>query len=84
MVHAVHQHLFVKTQHCPIAGRLLIKRKSLTGICPQMDFEASNKVKNDIIIENKSVSSFNDYKFINNCCKAAAKGMLEVMSEMGI
>jgi glutamate synthase (NADPH/NADH) len=54
------------------------------GVCPYMAYEAICKMNEDGMVEAKSKEEFTDEEVIKNYRKAAAKGLLKVMSKMGI
>eukprot|EP00529_Nitzschia_sp_RCC80_P006936 CAMPEP_0113489594 /NCGR_PEP_ID=MMETSP0014_2-20120614/26609_1 /TAXON_ID=2857 /ORGANISM="Nitzschia sp." /LENGTH=1622 /DNA_ID=CAMNT_0000383335 /DNA_START=70 /DNA_END=4934 /DNA_ORIENTATION=- /assembly_acc=CAM_ASM_000159 len=54
------------------------------GVCPYMAYEAICKMNADGMIEAKAKQEFTDDEIIKNYRKAAAKGLLKVMSKMGI
>lgn len=54
------------------------------GVCPYMAYEAICKMNTDGMVEAKAKQQFSDYEIVKNYRKAAAKGMLKVMSKMGI
>ncbi len=95
-VGAVHQHL-LKTQQRPKAAifaeagdaKEIHDFATLTGygcdgICPYVAYEALCKMNGDGLVEAKSGNTFTDDEVMNNYRKAAAKGILKVMSKMGI
>ncbi len=54
------------------------------GVCPYMAYEALCKMNADGLIEVKAKQQFSDDEIIKNYRKAIAKGLLKVMSKMGI
>lgn len=54
------------------------------GVCPYMAYEAMCKMNADGMIEAMAKREFTDDDLMNNYRKAAAKGLLKVMSKMGI
>lgn len=54
------------------------------GVCPYMAYEALCKMNADGMVEAVSKEEFTDEECMKNYRKAAAKGMLKVMSKMGI
>ena len=54
------------------------------GVCPYMAYEALCKMNADGQIEAKAKQTFSDEEVMKNYRKAAAKGLLKVMSKMGI
>lgn len=54
------------------------------GVCPYMAYEGIAKMNADGMIEAMAKQEFTDEECIKNYRKAAAKGMLKVMSKMGI
>jgi glutamate synthase (NADPH/NADH) len=95
-VGAVHQHL-LKTQQRPKAAifaeagdaKEVIDFATLAGygcdgVCPYVAYEAISKMNADGLMEAKSGKQFTDEEAIANYRKAAAKGLLKVMSKMGI
>jgi glutamate synthase (NADH) len=54
------------------------------GVCPYMAYEAICKMNADGMVEAKAKQEFTDEEIIKNYRKAAAKGLLKVMSKMGI
>lgn len=53
-------------------------------MCPYMAYEALCKMNHDGIIEAKAKASMTDEEVMTNYRKAVAKGLLKVMSKMGI
>jgi len=95
-VGAVHQHL-LKTQQRPKAAIFAeggdtkevhdfatLAGYGCDGVCPYMAYEAICKMNADGLIEAKSGNQFTDDEIISNYRNAAAKGLLKVMSKMGI
>jgi len=54
------------------------------GCCPYVSYEGLSKMNSEGLIEAKSGMEFSDDEIFNNYRKAAAKGLLKVMSKMGI
>jgi len=54
------------------------------GVCPYVAYEALCKMNADGLVEAKSKQKHTDEELITNYRKAAAKGLLKVMSKMGI
>jgi glutamate synthase (NADH) len=54
------------------------------GVCPYMAYEAICKMNDEGMVEAKTKQIFTDYVLMQNYRKAAAKGLLKVMSKMGI
>ena len=54
------------------------------GVCPYMAYEAICKMNADGMVEAVAKQEFSDEECIQNYRKAAAKGLLKVMSKMGI
>jgi len=54
------------------------------GVCPYMAYEAMCKMNADGMIEARAKREFTDEEIMSNYRKAAAKGLLKVMSKMGI
>jgi hypothetical protein len=54
------------------------------GVCPYVAYEALCKMNVDGLVEAKAKQEFTDDEIIKNYRKAAAKGILKVMSKMGI
>jgi glutamate synthase (NADPH/NADH) len=54
------------------------------GVCPYMAYEAMCKMNADGMIEAMAKREFTDEEIMSNYRKAAAKGLLKVMSKMGI
>lgn len=54
------------------------------GVCPYMAYEAMCKMNADGMLEAKAKREFTDDEIMSNYRKAAAKGLLKVMSKMGI
>lgn len=54
------------------------------GVCPYMAYEAMCKMNADGMIEAMAKREFTDEDLMTNYRKAAAKGLLKVMSKMGI
>jgi glutamate synthase domain-containing protein 1 len=95
-VGAVHQHL-LKTQQRPKAAIFAeggdakevhdfatLVGYGCDGVCPYVAYEAICKMNADGLIEAKSGKEFSDEEAIANYRNAAAKGLLKVMSKMGI
>lgn len=95
-VGAVHQHL-LKTQQRPKAAIFseagdakevhdfaTLVGFGCDGVCPYVAYEAICKMNADGLVEAKSGKQFEDSEAIANYRKAAAKGLLKVMSKMGI
>ena len=95
-VGAVHQHL-LKTKQRPKAAIFAeagdakevcdfatLFGYGADGVCPYMAYEALCKMNADGQLEAKSKTTFTDEEVIKNYRKAAAKGLLKVMSKMGI
>ena len=95
-VGAVHQHL-LKTQQRPKAAVFAeagdIKEVhdyatifgfGCDGVCPHVAFEALSKMNAEGLVEAKAKEQYTDEELHNNYRNAAAKGMLKVMSKMGI
>eukprot|EP00586_Coscinodiscus_wailesii_P002117 CAMPEP_0172483462 /NCGR_PEP_ID=MMETSP1066-20121228/10479_1 /TAXON_ID=671091 /ORGANISM="Coscinodiscus wailesii, Strain CCMP2513" /LENGTH=1606 /DNA_ID=CAMNT_0013247359 /DNA_START=221 /DNA_END=5041 /DNA_ORIENTATION=- len=95
-VGAVHQHL-LRTQQRPKAAIfaeagdckevhdfVTVFGFGCDGVCPYMAYEAICKMNAEGLVEAKSNQVFSDEEIISNYRKAAAKGMLKVMSKMGI
>ncbi|KAL7557408.1 hypothetical protein ACA910_016637 [Epithemia clementina (nom. ined.)] len=96
VVGAVHQHL-LKTKQRPKAAILAEAGDTkevhdfatlfgfgCDGVCPYMAYEAICKMNADGMVEAKAKEAFTDSAVIKNYRKAAAKGLLKVMSKMGI
>lgn len=95
-VGAVHQHL-LKTKQRPKAAIFAeagdckeVHDYATTfgygcdGVCPYMAYEALSKMNADGLVEAKSKKTFADEELHTNYRKAVAKGLLKVMSKMGI
>lgn len=95
-VGAVHQHL-LKTKQRPKAAVFAesgdIKEVhdfatlfgyGCDGVCPYVAYEALCKMNADGLVEAKAKREFTDDEIMKNYRKAAAKGLLKVMSKMGI
>ena len=95
-VGAVHQHL-LKTKQRPKAAIFAeagdckevhdfatIFGYGCDGVCPYMAYEAICKMNVDGQVEAISKQTFDDAEAMANYRKAAAKGLLKVMSKMGI
>lgn len=95
-VGAVHQHL-LKTQQRPKAAIFAeagdikevhdyatIFGYGCDGVCPYVAYEALSKMNAEGLVEAKSKQEFTDEELFANYRKAAAKGLLKVMSKMGI
>jgi glutamate synthase (NADH) len=95
-VGAVHQHL-LKTKQRPKAaifaeaGDAKEVHEFATmfgygcdGVCPYMAYEAICKMNAEGMVEAKTNEQFTDEEVMQNYRKAAAKGLLKVMSKMGI
>ena len=93
---AVHQHL-LKTQQRPKAAIFAevgdakevhdfatIVGYGCDGVCPYVAYEAICKMNADGLIEAKAKTQYTDEEAMYNYRKAAAKGLLKVMSKMGI
>jgi glutamate synthase domain-containing protein 1 len=95
-VGAVHQHL-LKTKQRPksaifaeagdckeVHDYATIFGYGCDGVCPYMAYEALCKMNSDGLVEAKSKSEFSDDEIMTNYRKAVGKGLLKVMSKMGI
>lgn len=95
-VGAVHQHL-LKTKQRPKAAIFAevgdakevhdfatIFGFGCDGVCPYMAYEALCKMNDEGMLEAKAKREFTDDEIMENYRKAAAKGLLKVMSKMGI
>lgn len=95
-VGAAHQHL-IKTKQRPkaaifaeagdvkeVADFATIFGFGGDGVCPYMAYEALCKLNNEGIIEAKAKEEFSDEQVMKNYRKAISKGLLKVMSKMGI
>ena len=95
-VGAVHQHL-IKTKQRPKAAIFAevgdvkevhdyatIFGYGCDGVCPYMAYEAICKMNEDGMVEATTKRDFTNEECMNNYRKAAAKGLLKVMSKMGI
>jgi len=54
------------------------------GVCPYMAYEALSKMNVDGMVEARAKKEMTDEELFKNYRKAAAKGLLKVMSKMGI
>lgn len=54
------------------------------GVCPYIAYEALCKLNADGLVEAKGKKEYTDYELIKNYRKAVSKGLLKVMSKMGI
>ena len=54
------------------------------GVCPYMAYEALCKMNQDGLVEAKAKKEHTDEEIMRNYRKAVAKGLLKVMSKMGI
>ena len=95
-VGAVHQHL-LKTKQRPKAAIFAevgdakevhdfatIFGYGCDGVCPYVAYEALCKMNADGLVEAKAKQEYTDDEIMENYRKAAAKGLLKVMSKMGI
>lgn len=95
-VGAVHQHL-LKTKQRPKAAIFAeagdckevhdfatMFGYGCDGVCPYMAYEALCKMNADGLVEAKGKTQYTDDKIMTNYRKAVAKGLLKVMSKMGI
>jgi len=95
-VGAVHQHL-LKTKQRPKAAIFAeagdtkevhdfatLFGYGCDGVCPYMAYEAISKLNEEGIVEARAKKTYTDEELIKNYRKAAAKGLLKVMSKMGI
>ena len=95
-VGAVHQHLLY-TQQRPkaaifseagdakeVADFATLFGYGCDGVCPYIAYEAICKMNVDGMVEARSKQQFTNEELISNYRKAAAKGLLKVMSKMGI
>lgn len=95
-VGAVHQHL-LKTKQRPKAAIFAeagdakevhdfatLFGYGADGVCPYMAYEAICKMNEEGMVEAKAKQVFTDDEVMQNYRKAAAKGLLKVMSKMGI
>jgi len=93
---AVHQHL-LKTKQRPKAAIFseagdckevhdyaTIFGFGCDGVCPYMAYEALCKMNADGLVEAKSKQEYSDDEIMTNYRKAVGKGLLKVMSKMGI
>ena len=93
---AVHQHL-LKTKQRPKAAIFAeagdakevcdfatLFGYGADGVCPYMAYEAICKMNAEGQVEAKAKETFSDEEVMKNYRKAAAKGLLKVMSKMGI
>jgi len=93
---AVHQHL-IKTKQRPKTAVFLecgdarevhdfstLLGFGADGVCPYMAYEALSRMNNEGIITSRSNQSYTDEELFYSYSKAAAKGILKVMSKMGI
>jgi glutamate synthase (NADH) len=95
-VGAVHQHLLTTKQRPKAAifaevgdakevhDFATIFGYGCDGVCPYMAYEALCKMNAEGMVEAKAKQEFTDYEVMKNYRKAAAKGLLKVMSKMGI
>jgi glutamate synthase (NADH) len=95
-VGAVHQHL-LKTKQRPKAAIFAeagdakevhdfatLFGYGADGVCPYMAYEALCKMNAEGMVEARATQQFEDGQLIMNYRKAAGKGLLKVMSKMGI
>lgn len=95
-VGAVHQRL-VNTKQRPkaavfaeagdakeVADFALLFGYGCDGVCPHVAYEALLKMNAEGLMEARSKQTFSDDEIIHNYRKAACKGILKVMSKMGI
>lgn len=95
-VGAVHQHL-LKTKQRPkaaifsetgdvkeVADYATMFGYGCDGACPYVAYEALCKMNAEGLVEAKSKQQYTDDEIISNYRNAAAKGLLKVMSKMGI
>jgi glutamate synthase (NADPH/NADH) len=95
-VGAVHQHL-LKTKQRPKAAIFAevgdakevhdyatLFGYGCDGVCPYVAYEAICKMNSDGLVEATTKREFTDDELMANYRKAAAKGLLKVMSKMGI
>ena len=95
-VGAVHQHL-LKTKQRPKAAIFAevgdakevhdfatIFGYGCDGVCPYVAYEAICKMNQEGLVEAKAKKAFTDDELMENYRKAAGKGLLKVMSKMGI
>lgn len=54
------------------------------GVCPYMAYEALCKMNQDGLVEAKAKQEYTDDEIMRNYRKAVGKGLLKVMSKMGI
>ena len=96
VVGAVHQHL-IRTKQRPKAAIFAeagdckevhdfatIFGYGADGVCPYMAYKALCKMNKEGMVEARAKREFTDEELIKNYRKAAAKGLLKVMSKMGI
>lgn len=96
VVGAVHQHL-IRTKQRPKAAIFAeagdakevhdfatLFGYGADGVCPYMAYEIICKMNNDGMVEAVTKEQFSDEYVMKNYRKAAQKGMLKVMSKMGI
>jgi glutamate synthase (NADH) len=96
VVGAVHQHL-IRTKQRPKAAIFAeagdakevhdfatLFGYGADGVCPYMAYEIISKMNHDGLVEAMTNEQFADEYLIKNYRKAAQKGMLKVMSKMGI
>lgn len=95
-VGAVHQHL-LKTKQRPksaifaevgdakeVHDYATLFGYGCDGVCPYIAYEALCKMNSEGLVEAKAKREFTDEEIIGNYRNAAAKGLLKVMSKMGI
>jgi len=95
-VGAVHQHL-LKTKQRPKAAIFAeagdakevhdyatLFGYGCDGVCPYIAYEALSKMNAEGLVEAKAKREFSDDEIMNNYRNAASKGLLKVMSKMGI
>eukprot|EP00956_Cyclotella_meneghiniana_P031096 scaffold80668_cov79-Cyclotella_meneghiniana.AAC.4 len=95
-VGAVHQHL-LRTKQRPKAAIFAeagdckevhdfatIFGYGCDGVCPYMAYEALCKMNQDGLVEAKAKQEYTDDEIMRNYRKAVGKGLLKVMSKMGI
>lgn len=96
VVGAVHQHL-LKTKQRPKAAIFAevgdakevhdfatLFGYGCDGVCPYVAYEALCKMNHDGLVEAAAKTDFTDDELMKNYRKASAKGLLKVMSKMGI
>lgn len=67
-----------------MAGTGLLNRYGADGVCPYVAYEAISKMNHEGLVSAKAKEDYADADLYKAYRKSLAKGMLKVMSKMGI